>query len=228
MAKRAFKYVGHSVKRVDGVEKVTGAAKYVGDITVPGMLYGKILRSTYPHARIRSIDASQAEALPGVIAVLTAADIADLNPIYNGRPVIAMKKVHYVGEPVAAVAAEDLATAEEALALIHVDYEELPTVTNIEAAIKPGAPLVHEDKGRNIGTHEKVDRGNADEGFAQSDVIAEDHSLFRWSITMRWSRTRRLPITTTMKSLSGRRRSIRFRYAAIFPRSLKCPPPRCA
>ena len=119
-----------------------------------------------------------AEALPGVIAVLTAADIADLNPIYNGRPVIAMNKVRYVGEPVAAVAAEDLATAEEALALIHVDYEELPTVANIEAAIKPGAPLVHEDKGSNIGTHEKVNRGNADEGFAQSDVIAEDHFTF--------------------------------------------------
>lgn len=178
MAKREFKFVGHNVKRVDGVEKVTGAAKYVGDITVPGMLYGKILRSTYPHARIRSIDASRAEALPGVAAVLTAADIADLNPIYNGRPVIAMNKVRYVGEPVAAVAAEDLATAEEALALIHVDYEELPTVTNIEAAIKLGAPLVHEDKGSNIGTHEKVSRGNADEGFAQSDVIAEDHFTF--------------------------------------------------
>ena len=106
MAKREFKFVGHNVKRVDGVEKVTGAAKFVGDITVPGMLYGKILRSTFPHARIRSIDASQAEALPGVIAVLTAADIADLTPIYNGRPVIAINKVRYVGEPVAAVAAE--------------------------------------------------------------------------------------------------------------------------
>ena len=178
MAKRAFKYVGHNVKRVDGVEKVTGAAKYVGDITVPGMLHGKILRSTYPHARIRSIDASRAEALPGVVAVLTAADIADLNPIYNGRPVIAMNKVRYVGEPVAAVAAVDLATAEEALSLIDVDYEELPTVANIEAAIKPGAPLIHEDKGSNIGTHETVNRGNADEGFAQSDVIAEDHFTF--------------------------------------------------
>jgi len=178
MAKREFKFVGHNVKRVDGVEKVTGAAKFVGDIAVPGMLYGKVLRSTYPHARIRSIDASQAEALPGVVAVLTAADIADLNPIYNGRPVIAMNKVRYVGEPVAAVAAEDIATAEEALALIQVDYEELPTVANIEAAIKPDAPLVHEDKGSNIGTHEKVNRGNADEGFAQSDVIAEDNFTF--------------------------------------------------
>jgi CO/xanthine dehydrogenase Mo-binding subunit len=178
MARREFKYIGHSVKRVDGVEKVTGAAKFVGDITIPGMLYGKILRSSYPHARIRSIDASRAEALPGVVAVLTAADIADLNPIYNGRPVIAMNKVRYVGEPVAAVAAEDLPTAEEALASIHVDYEELPTVTNIEAAIKPGAPLVHEDKGSNIGTHEKVNRGDADDGFAQSDVVAEDYFTF--------------------------------------------------
>lgn len=178
MAKREFKFVGHNVKRVDGVEKVTGAAKFVGDITVPGMLYGKILRSTYPHARIRSIDASQAEALPGVIAVLTAADIADLNAIYNGRPVIAINKVRYVGEPVAAVAAVNIAIAEEALALIQVDYEELPTVSHIEAAIRPGAPLVHEDKRNNIGTHEKVERGNVDDGFAQSDMIAEDNFTF--------------------------------------------------
>jgi CO/xanthine dehydrogenase Mo-binding subunit len=178
MAKREFKFVGHNVKRVDGVEKVTGAAKFVGDISVPGMLYGKILRSTFPHARIRSIDASQAEALPGVIAVLTATDIADLNPIYNGRPVIAIDKARYVGEPVAAVAALDIATAEAALALIQVDYDELPTVAGIEAAIKPGAPLVHEDKTSNIGTHEQVNRGDADEGFAQSDVIAEDNFTF--------------------------------------------------
>jgi CO/xanthine dehydrogenase Mo-binding subunit len=85
MARRELKYVGRSVPRVDGIEKVTGTAKFVGDIVVPGMLYGRILRSTYPHARIRSIDTSQAEALPGVIAVLTSADITDLNPIYNGR-----------------------------------------------------------------------------------------------------------------------------------------------
>jgi CO/xanthine dehydrogenase Mo-binding subunit len=178
MAKRELKYVGRNVPRVDGLEKVTGTAKFVGDIVVPGMLYGKILRSSYPHARIRSIETSRAEALPGVIAVLTAADISDLNPIYNGRPVIAMKKVRYIGEPVAAVAAEDLATAEEALALIQVDYEELPAVTGIEAALKNGAALVHEDKQGNIGTHEKVIRGNADEGFAQSDVIAEDFFTF--------------------------------------------------
>ena len=178
MAKRPLKYVGHSVPRVDGIEKVTGKAKFVGDIAVPGMLYGKILRSPYPHARIVSIDAKPAEDLPGVVAVLTAADIADVIPIYNGRPVIAMNKVRYVGEPVAAVAAVDLATAEEALALIDVDYEELPAVTGIAAALQSGAPVIHEDKSGNIGAHEQVLRGDVDEGFAQSDEIVEDTFTF--------------------------------------------------
>ncbi|MGH7871568.1 MAG: xanthine dehydrogenase family protein molybdopterin-binding subunit [Candidatus Binatia bacterium] len=178
MAKAQLKYVGRSVARVDGVEKVTGKAKFVGDITVPGLLYGKILRSTYPHARIRTIDATAAEALAGVVAVLTAADLGDLNMIYNGRPVIATDKVRYVGEPVAAVAAVDLATAEEALELIQVDYEELPAVTGIDAAIANDAALVHEDKSGNIGTHEKVVRGDVDQGFADSDEIVEDTFTF--------------------------------------------------
>jgi CO/xanthine dehydrogenase Mo-binding subunit len=178
MAKRELKYVGHSVARVDGIEKVTGKAKFVGDIVVPGMLYGKILRSAYPHARIRSIDASEAEALSGVFAVLTAADIADLNPIYNGRPVIAMNKVRYVGEPVAAVAAAALETAEEALSSIHVDYEELPAAVGIDAALRKDAPLIHEEKGSNICAHEQVTRGNVEEGFAQSDEIVEDMFTF--------------------------------------------------
>ena len=162
MAKRQLKYVGHSVPRVDGVEKVTGKAKFVGDLVIPGMLYGKILRSAYPHARIRAIDARRAEALPGVIAVLTAADLADLNTIYGGRPVIAMNKVRYAGEPVAAVAATDLATAEEALSLIDVDYEELPAAIGIDAALAKDAPLIHEEKGGNICAHEQVNRGNVD------------------------------------------------------------------
>ena len=178
MAKRHLKYVGRSVARVDGIDKVTGQAKFVGDITVPGMLYGKILRSPYAHARIVSIDGKQAEALPGVAAVLTAADIADLNPIYNGRPVIAMNKARYAGEPVAAVAAVDLAAAEEALSWIRVEYEELPAVTGIDAALKSGAPLVHEEKPGNVGTHEKVGRGDVHEGFAQSDEIVEDTFTF--------------------------------------------------
>src|SRR5438552_3448569 len=147
MAKQQLKYVGRSVPRVDGVEKVTGAAKFLGDLVVPGMLHGKILRSAYPHARILSIDTSKAESLPGVAAVLTAADIGDLIPTYNGRPVIAMEKVRYAGEPVAAVAATDLATADEALSLIDVQYEELPPAVGVDAARAEGAPLIHEDRG---------------------------------------------------------------------------------
>src|SRR4029079_11793721 len=140
MAKRQLKYVGHSVPRVDGIDKVTGKAKFVGDLTIPGMLQGKILRSTYPHARLVSIDASQAEALPGVLAVLTASDIADLNLIYSGRAVLATDKVPYVGEPVAAVAAVDLATAEEALSLIQVEYEEIPAVAGIDGTLTQCTP----------------------------------------------------------------------------------------
>jgi CO/xanthine dehydrogenase Mo-binding subunit len=113
-----------------------------------------------------------------VVAVLTAADIGDLQPIYNGRPVIAMGKVRYVGEPVAAVAAVDQQTAEAALELIQVDYEELPAVTGIEAALRSGAPLLHEGKAGNIGTHEKVVRGDVDEGFAHSAEIVEDTFTF--------------------------------------------------
>jgi CO/xanthine dehydrogenase Mo-binding subunit len=178
MAKLDLKYVGHNVPRVDGFDKVTGKAKFVGDLNIPGMLEGKILRSAYPHARIRSIDVAKAEALPGVVAVLTASDIGDLTPVYNGRPVIAIDKVRYVGEPVAAVAAADPATAAAALELISVEYEELPAVVGIDAATARGAPLIHEAKQGNIGTHEKVERGNVEEGFAQSDVILEDTFTF--------------------------------------------------
>jgi len=178
MTKQALKYVGQSVPRVDGIEKVTGKAKFLGDLVIPGMLHGKIFRSPYPHARILSVDASKAEALPGVAAVLTAADIGDLVPTYNGRPVIAMNKVRYVGEPVAAVAATGSSTAEEAISLIDVQYEELPAAVGIDAARAPGASLIHEDRSDNICSHERVERGNVQEGFAQSDVIVEDHFTF--------------------------------------------------
>jgi CO/xanthine dehydrogenase Mo-binding subunit len=127
MVKPQFKFVGQNVRRVDGIDKVTGKAKFTGDLVIPGMLHGKILRSLYPHARIKGIDFSAAQALPGVVAVLTAADLQDTHPYYNGRPVIAIEKVRYVGEPVAAVAAVDEETAEEALSFIKVDYEELPS-----------------------------------------------------------------------------------------------------
>lgn len=178
MAKTQLKYVGRSVPRIDGVEKVTGKAKFVGDLRVPGMLHGKILRSPYPHARILSIDSSKAEALPGVAAVLTAADVSDFVPTYNGRPVIAANKVRYVGEPVAAVAATDLATAEEAASLIDVQYEELPAVIGIAAARAKSAPLIHHDHPDNLCSHERVERGDIEEGFARSDLVVEDRFTF--------------------------------------------------
>ncbi len=178
MARRKLRFVGQNVPRVDGIDKVTGKAKFTGDLMVPGMLYGKILRSPYPHARIIGIDASGAEAHDGVAAVLTAEDLSDLDPYYSGRPVIAIKKVHYVGEPVAAVAAEDEATAEEALSLIRVDYEELPMVVGLEAALRKGAPRVHEDLSDNICSHERVEKGNVEDGFAQADEIFENDFTF--------------------------------------------------
>ncbi|HEY3302065.1 MAG TPA: xanthine dehydrogenase family protein molybdopterin-binding subunit [Candidatus Binatia bacterium] len=178
MPEKQLKYVGQSVARVDGVEKVTGRAKFTGDLVIPGMLHGKILRSPFPHARIRSIDASQAEALPGVAAVLTARDISDTKPFYSGRPVIAIDKVRYVGEPVAAVAADTLRAAEEALALIQVEYEELPPAVGLDAALAEGAPLVHDDAAGNICGHERVEKGNVDRGFAESDEVFENTFTF--------------------------------------------------
>jgi CO/xanthine dehydrogenase Mo-binding subunit len=133
-------------ERLDGREKVTGAARFAADITRPGMLTGRILRSPHPHARITAIDAAAARALPGVHAVLTA---ADLPPYLLGRamrdmPILATDTVRFVGEKVAAVAAETTELAEEALDLITVDYAELPAVFDPLEAMAPGAPLIHE------------------------------------------------------------------------------------
>jgi CO/xanthine dehydrogenase Mo-binding subunit len=178
MPRRKPRYVGQNVPRVDGVEKVTGKARFSGDLVIPGMLHGRILRSPYPHARILALDPSKAEALPGVAAVLTAADISDLDPYYNGRPVIALQKVRYVGEPVAAVAAVDEATAHEALSLIAVEYQDLPAAVGLEAALQNKAPLIHEDQDNNICGHEHVEKGNVSEGFAQSDEVFEDTFTF--------------------------------------------------
>ena len=110
------------MERVDAAEKLSGQAVYVGDIRVPGMLHGKVLRSTLPHARIVAIDTSAAMAMPGVVAVLTGADLMDIDPYFGhaikDRPIVAIDRVRHVGEPVAAVAAVDEATAEAAVAAI--------------------------------------------------------------------------------------------------------------
>jgi len=182
--------VGRSMPRVDAMEKLRGEAAYVGDMVVPGMLHGKVLRSTLPHARIRSIDTSAAEALPGVVAVLTAADLMDMDPYWGhaikDRPIVAIDKVRHVGEPVAAVAAIDEATAEAAVAAIEVEYEELPVVGTIGDATAADAPLVHEgpiqpglfhglklddQRDGNVCYRYHIDRGEVDEVFASAAIV---------------------------------------------------------
>ena len=117
--------VGLSIERKDGDEKMRGAARYVGDMTVPGMLHGKVLRSEVPAGRIRAIDASAAEAMPGVRCVLVGGDVLDLDPFYGhairDRPILAIDAVRFAGEPVAVVAADTEAQAEDAVRAIHVD-----------------------------------------------------------------------------------------------------------
>src|SRR5690242_12415889 len=154
---KPFKWVGTSPIRPDGVPKVTGKAQYGADFNMPGMLVGAILRSPHAHARIRSIDTSKAAALPGVKAVLTSADLPEQKFEYVGpervaqnfwhmtRNIMAREKALYEGHAVAAVAATSPSIAEEALRLIKVDYEVLPHVIDVEAAMAPDAPLLHED-----------------------------------------------------------------------------------
>jgi 4-hydroxybenzoyl-CoA reductase alpha subunit len=171
-----YSVVGQRVLRVEGFDKVTGAAKYVADIKLPGMLYGKILRSPYPHARILRIDTSKAERLRGVRAVVTAEDTPKRpwGAFFADQYPLAVGKVRYVGEEVAAVAAIDPEIAEEAIDLIEVEYEELPAVFDAEQAMQEGAPLIHEGKERNIAMKIDVERGDVGRAFAESDVIVED------------------------------------------------------
>ena len=178
MAKPQLKYVGANTRRVDGVDKVTGRAKYTGDLEIPGMLYGHVLRSHHPHALIEDIDTTAAESLPGVAGVLTGRDVADLDPHYAGRPLIALERARYAGEPVAVVVAEDPLTAEQAAAAVNVVYREVPSAVGLDEALAADAPLVHEDRSGNICGHEQVRRGAATEGFARSDHVFEHHFTF--------------------------------------------------
>src|SRR5207237_4031755 len=138
--------VGISRPRKDAPEKLSGQAQYVGDMEMAGLLRGKVLRSPLAHARIVSLETSAALAMEGVAAVLTGADLADIEPYYGhaikDRPIIAIDKVRFHGEQVAAVAAETPAAAAAAVEAIVVDYEELPVVGDVEAAVAPGSPLV--------------------------------------------------------------------------------------
>ena len=141
-----FSVVGRPVTREDGPDKVSGRTAYPADIALPGMIWGKALRSPFPHARILRIDASGAESLPGVRAVVTGKDVAGMRVGRHLRdvPLLAEEVVRFVGEKVAAIAADDPGTLDEALAMIDVEYEELPAVFDPVAAMEPGSALVHE------------------------------------------------------------------------------------
>ncbi|MEA4883066.1 MAG: molybdopterin cofactor-binding domain-containing protein [Clostridia bacterium] len=169
-----FKWVGKPVTRVDARDKVTGAQKYMGDLKFPGMLYGRVLRSKYAHALIKAIDASRAEAAPGVVRVLTWRDVPGLNAYgiaVPDQPVLCHEKVRYTGDAVALIIAETPEDAESALPLVSVDYEPLPVVDDPEAAMDPDAPKVHASG--NIHLHTFVANGDVEEGFRDADVIVE-------------------------------------------------------
>ena len=179
--------VGRSVGHVEGPDKVSGRARYTGDIRLPGMLSGKCLRSPYPHARIISIDTSRAKALPGVYAVITGAGLPDrlIGRAVLDVPVLARDKVRFAGEKVAAVAAESPDIAEEALGLIDVEYEELAPVFDPFEAMQAEAPRLHDDPGSyrgvpqpapdipNVLTRVRLQHGDIDAGFAQADRVFE-------------------------------------------------------
>ena len=189
----ALRVVGHSVRRVDALEKVTGRARYVTDMELPGMLHVKLLRSPYPHAKIVRVDVTRARAAAGVRAVVTSADLDWCDPYYGpafrDRPILAIDVARYEGEPVAAVVAESESAAALALELIDIAYEELPAVTTLEEALAPGAPLVHTAEplaghfadlstlkprpGTNICHQFHLERGQGAHAFAGADIVVE-------------------------------------------------------
>ncbi|MDN3988293.1 xanthine dehydrogenase family protein molybdopterin-binding subunit [Zwartia vadi] len=193
---QAFKSVGTSPIRPDGVPKVTGIAQYGADYSLPGMLWAKILRSPHAHARIRSINTAKAEALPGVKAVLTSADLPNQPFDYVGpervavnywhmtRNILAREKALYEGHAIAAVAATTAAIAAEAISLIEIDYEVLPHVIDVDEAMQPDAPLLFEDmitrgiepapaKASNVSKRLKFKVGDLEAGFASADEVVE-------------------------------------------------------
>ena len=192
-----YSIVGKPVDRRDAVQKVTGRALHVGNMEPPGLLHVAVLRSPHPHARIAGIDKSRAEAAPGVVAVLTGADIAAMpgitpyhGPAFADQPVLAIDRVRHEGEQVVAVAAESRRAAEEALEQVDVEYDPLPVVLDVLDAIKPDAPIVHEEirpsgafadlahvkagDRSNICYHYKLRKGDVDKAFAEADRIFED------------------------------------------------------
>jgi CO/xanthine dehydrogenase Mo-binding subunit len=190
-------WVGKSIRRLEDPKFLRGRGGYIGDMTLPGMLHAAILSSPYAHARITGIDTAEALAAPGVHAVITGAQAAELtNPLPDFGPnpaahtwrCLAVEKVRYVGEGVAVVVAESRYLAEDALALINVEYEPLPPVTDPEGALEEGAPLVHEDLGSNCAYERTFQFGEVDRDFADADVVISDR--------LRWRRSGGQPLET--------------------------------
>ncbi len=177
-AKPKYDSVGVSIPRVDAADKVTGRAQYTADLALPNMIHGKILGSPIAHGRIKRIDVSKARALPGVLAVITGEDVTDttygVSPPRYDEHVLAKDKVRHVGDEVAAVAAIDEKTAEKALSLIEVEYEELPAVFDSLEAIADGAPQLHERYQNNVNTHVDHTFGDVEKGFAESHLVREE------------------------------------------------------
>jgi len=189
---RVTRLVGQSMPTLEAADKATGRVEYMGDITVPNMAHAKIVRSPFAHATIVSIDAIDARALPGVVCVFTRDELAadpDIQPIYGfvyrDAPVVATDKVRHEGDIVAIVVAETEAIAEQAVELVDVEYDELPSVMDVEAALADNAPHVHEEffpiapelnpvPGTNICHQAQIKKGDIDAGFAEADFIYED------------------------------------------------------
>jgi 4-hydroxybenzoyl-CoA reductase alpha subunit len=170
--------VGVSIPRVDAADKVTGRAVYTADIHLPNMVHAKILGSPVAHGRIKRIDASRALALEGVLAVITGADVPDtmygVSPARYDEHVLAKERVRHVGDEVAAVAAVDERTAEKALSLIEVEYEELPAVFDPLEAVSDGAPQLHDRYRNNVNTLVDHEFGDVEKGFAESHHVREE------------------------------------------------------
>ena len=172
----SFSIIGKPIAMVDAAGKTTGSGKYTDDLALPGMLIGKILHSPHPHARIKRIDASKAEKLDGVVAVVIGSDAPNpygILPVGHDEHALSTDKVRYVGDNVACVVAEDEATADKALELIDVEYELLPAYFDPEESMKAERDLIHENKPHNIEKDYHHVFGAPEKGFAEADYIAE-------------------------------------------------------
>src|SRR4030043_59260 len=175
--------IGTPILRIDAHGKVTGETLYPGDINLPNLLYMKILFAGRPHAIIRSIDTSQADTLPGVIATFTAKDVPvnEYGLIYNDQPVLCgpgsskpfTDRVRFIGDQLALIIAESEEIAARGRDLFRVEFEDLPVLTDMVDAMNDGAPLLHPDKGSNIFCHYRIRKGDVQAAFAEADVIVE-------------------------------------------------------